>query len=405
MARLLDGRVGFVSGGLPGDVVLPTDVLSKKGYVRADTWSMVRPSEHRIPPPCPIAERCGGCDWMALERGAQLAHKAAILREALARTGRFVDLPTPEIITAGPELGYRARVRFHVDSDGAVGFFAKRSHELVEVHRCPVCRPEIDRALSLLRTLARAVLREFSSAEIRSTLQGGVVMQLEPRPGHVVSSAARRALADLSGDANVSIAGEPTQGGSGQQVVSLLGRIRVGAGPGVFTQVNPDVNAVLVAEIVEGAKARSVARFCDLFAGVGNFALPLLVAGMTGVAVERDARAVESGRRAAKEAGLSTDTFVADDAGRFLEGLPRDSKPFDLVILDPPRRGARDVLDLVARAAPRHIAMCSCDPVTLARDLATLARSGYELRSVRGFDMFPQTHHLEALAWMERRST
>jgi 23S rRNA (uracil1939-C5)-methyltransferase len=384
MARLPDGRVGFVSGGLPGDVVLPAEVLTKKGYVRADAWTIVRPSEHRVTPSCPVAERCGGCDWMALDRGAQVAQKAAILREALVRTGGFVDCPLPSVVTAGPELGYRARVRFHIDERGAIGLFAKRSHELVEVDGCPVCRPEIDRALTLLRDIDEAVLREFSSVEIRSTLHDdGVALELEPRGGYVASEAARRALADTFGAASVSI----------------------GAGPGVFTQVNPDVNALLVASVVDGAKARAVARFCDLYAGAGNFALPLLMEGMSGVAVELNARAVESGRAAAKASGLPAEAFVAVSAARFLAGLSPSEQPFDLLILDPPRRGARDVLELVVHAAPRHIAMCSCDPVTLARDLATLGRSGYELGDVRGFDMFPQTHHLEALAWMELKAT
>jgi 23S rRNA (uracil1939-C5)-methyltransferase len=343
---------------------------------------------------------------MTLERGAQVTHKAAILREALVRTGRFVDAPMPVVVTAGPELGYRARVRFHIDSRGAIGFFAKRSHDLVEIDCCPVCRPEIERALSLLRSVDRRVLRSFSSIEMRSALRGSaVVVQLEPRPGHVVSAATRRALADLSGDVTVGIAGDGRKGASSEQVLSLPGGVLVGAGPGVFTQVNPDVNALLVAEIVAGAKAKGVARFCDLFAGVGNFALPLLVAGMSGVAVERDVRAVESGRRAAREAGLPAEAFVAEDAARFLAGLSQRDEPFDLMVVDPPRRGARDVLESIVRAAPRHIAMCSCDPVTFARDLASLVRSGYELGEVRGFDMFPQTHHLEALGWMERSTT
>lgn len=404
LARLPDGRIGFVSGGLPGDVILPAEVLTKKGYVRADAWSMVRPSEQRVAPPCPIAERCGGCDWMALERRAQVEQKAAILSEALRRTGGFASLPaTIPVVAAGPDLGYRARVRFHVDSEGTIGFFAKRSHDLVEVDHCPVCRPEIDRALSLLRAIDRSALRAFSSVEIRSTLEGsGVALELELRPGFTVSKAAHEALADLSGDVSVSIAGQGGQPEGSEQVLSLLGGVRVGAGPGVFTQVNPDVNALLVSEVVAGAKERRVEHFCDLFAGVGNFALPLLAAGMSGIAVELDVRAVESARRAARAAGLPAGAFIADDVARFLARRPE--RPFDLVILDPPRRGAKDVLESVVRAAPRHIAMCSCDPVTLARDLATLARSGYELGSVRGFDMFPQTHHLEALAWMERKT-
>lgn len=406
MARLPDGRIGFASGGLPGDVLSPERVVTKKGYVRAEAWTLVRPSELRTAPPCPVAAECGGCDWMALERRAQPEHKGAILRQALQRTGGFRGLP-PEIpvVVAGPDLGYRARVRFHIDAEGTVGFFAKRSHDMVEIERCAVCRPELDFALSALRRVDRAVLRAFVSVEIRSSIESaGVSLRLEPRPGVVVSAAARAALRSLPDDIAVSIAGvdEPRGGG---QCFTLPGGVRIEAAPGVFTQVNPAVNELLVSAIVEGGKARRIARFCDLFSGVGNFALPLLAAGMSGVAVERDTRAIESARLAARAAGLPDSGFIAADAAAYLAGLPGAGGPFDLVIIDPPRRGAKDVIEHVVRLGSRFVAMCSCDPVTFARDLATLARAGYELGDVQGFDMFPHTHHLEALAWMELKAT
>jgi len=118
--------------------------------------------------------------------------------------------------------------------------------------------------------------------------------------------------------------------------------------------------------------------------------------------VERDARAVECARRAAAELGLPQDGFVAGDAREKLSALARAGERFDLVLLDPPRSGAKDVIDVAARLGAPTIALCSCDPVTLARDVASLAKRGYRLDDVRGFDMFPSTHHLEALAWIKR---
>jgi 23S rRNA (uracil1939-C5)-methyltransferase len=429
MARLADGRISFVSGGLPGDVVAPTTVSAKKSYVRAEAWSLERPSSLRVVPPCPIAARCGGCDWMALERSAQLEQKGAILREALERTAKFTKLPSSlSVVTAGPDLGYRARVRFHIDEAGAIGFFSRRSHALVEVPECAVCRPEINRALSALRGIDRGILRSFSEIEIRSGLDAGagVALRFELRRGFAVSAKTRAALAELP-HVVVTIAGEPGPARGGDQRLTLRGGVSVRAPSGAFTQVNPEINALLVAAIVDGARARGVARFCDLYAGVGNFALPLLAAGMTGVAVERDARAVRSAERAARENGLNG-TFVADDAEHYLRRLhaarpslehrPRSARrretagaifppseaEFDLVVLDPPRRGAKEALEHIVRLAPEHVAMCSCDPVTFARDLATLAHAGYELGDLSAYDMFPHTHHLEALAWMERKT-
>jgi 23S rRNA (uracil1939-C5)-methyltransferase len=406
MARLEDGRVAFVSGAFPGDVVSPANIVAKKGYVRAEARSVVRPSPLRVEPACPIAARCGGCDWMALERAAQLEHKGLVLRDALERTGRFGNLPAViPVAGAGPDLAYRARVRFHIDATGAIGFHAKKSHALVEVEHCLVCRPEIDRALTQLRKIDRRVLRMFSSVEVRSALEGTAAsLRFEVRPGSAPSAATRVALAALPKNIVVTIADEPEARSGGEQSLELPGGVRIRALPGVFTQVNPEVNALLVANVVDGARARGVARFCDLFAGVGNFTLPLLAAGMTGRAVERDARAVESARHAAQTAGLAAGEFVSADAAAYLAKIPVSEPPFDLVIMDPPRRGAKELLADIVRLVPRHVAMCSCDPVTFARDLATLAAAGYELGDVRGFDMFPQTHHLEALAWMERKA-
>jgi 23S rRNA (uracil1939-C5)-methyltransferase len=123
---------------------------------------------------------------------------------------------------------------------------------------------------------------------------------------------------------------------------------------------------------------------------------------MVGISVERDARAVRCARRAAGELGLSQEGFVTGDAPAEIRELARRGEEFDLVVLDPPRSGAKDVLDGVIRLAPPAIALCSCDPVTLSRDVGTLLRRGYRLEEVRGFDMFPHTHHLEALAWITR---
>jgi 23S rRNA (uracil1939-C5)-methyltransferase len=118
--------------------------------------------------------------------------------------------------------------------------------------------------------------------------------------------------------------------------------------------------------------------------------------------VERDARAVAAARRAAGAQGLPAEGFVAGDAAKALDDLSRGGEKYDLVLLDPPRSGAKDVLGSVLALSPRHVACCSCDPVTLSRDLARLSDGGYRLESVLGFDMFPSTHHLEALAWMVR---
>ncbi len=167
-----------------------------------------------------------------------------------------------------------------------------------------------------------------------------------------------------------------------------------------FTQVNWAVNLELVDAVVRGARERGCRRFLDLYAGAGNFSLPLLAAGIQGTAIEHTVEAIQSAERTARARGLAGGTFLAGDVGLRLRRLAQARERFDLILLDPPRSGARDVLPWVIELRPANIAICACDPVTLARDLKTLARAGWRLDDVVGFDMFPRTHHVEALAWM-----
>jgi 23S rRNA (uracil1939-C5)-methyltransferase len=403
LAHLADGRVAFVTGAFPGDTIRPLSVEAKKGHVRASRFEIVSPSSDRVKPPCPVAAACGGCDFMALSRAAQLIQKEQLLRSALERTGGVSGLPERLPFTeSAVDLGYRSRVRFQVDSEGRIGFFARGSRTVVEVPSCLVCRPELNDALARLRRVSREALAALSEVEVRCADSAPhVSFLLVPRVRGGAGPTLRAVKAALPPSAPIAVRGEETDGDE-VQTFPLPAGAHLAAYPGVFTQVNWAVNTALVERVVEGARARGVGRFLDAYAGAGNFSLPLLASGMVGISVERDARAVRCARRAAGELGLSQEGFVTGDAPAEIRELARRGEEFDLVVLDPPRSGAKDVLDGVIRLAPPAIALCSCDPVTLSRDVGTLLRRGYRLEEVRGFDMFPHTHHLEALAWITR---
>jgi 23S rRNA (uracil1939-C5)-methyltransferase len=406
MAHLSDGRVAFVAGAFPGDVIRPLAVEARKGHVRATRFAIVQPSTERVTPPCPVAAECGGCDFMALERSRQLAHKELILRAALERTGGFDVGSLPLTVRAvGPDLGYRSRVRFHVDGAGNIGFFSRGSHALVVPASCPVCATELNDALVFLRRIPTDALAAFSEIDIRrADAVPRVGIRLVPRVPGGAGPSVRAVEKNLPEGWAVSVEGDVSApaAAAAEQAFPLPEGTTLRAFPGVFTQVNWQVNVALIEAVVSGAREHEVKRFVDAYAGAGNFSLPLLAIGMTGVSIERDARAVECARASAASSGLPTDGFVVDSAENALASLARKKERFDLALLDPPRSGAREVLASVVKLAPPIIAVCSCDPVTLARDLATLARAGYSLLGVHGFDMFPHTHHLEALAWMSR---
>jgi 23S rRNA (uracil1939-C5)-methyltransferase len=181
----------------------------------------------------------------------------------------------------------------------------------------------------------------------------------------------------------------------------LPGGVELRAPAHAFTQVNWPVNRALVQAVLDAAAQRSVRTFLDLYCGAGNFSLPLLARGLKGVGIESSKEAIAAAKRAASAHQLSFARFIAGDVQRALAKLPRAER-FDLVVLDPPRSGAREILPEILRLAPPHIAYCACDPVTQARDLRALCDAGYSLVEVTGFDMFPQTHHFESLVWLSR---
>jgi 23S rRNA (uracil1939-C5)-methyltransferase len=385
MCRLPDGTVGFVEGAFPGETVKPLASVKKKDFARVTRFELVDASSERVEPACPVVDACGGCDWMKLERTAELRYKASLVAEALERTGGVRLSAPPEVITAGGELAYRSRVRLHVDARGRVGFYARGTHALVEVPGCPVAEPEVERGIRLVRDVAARVplaLRGFESVEVRAHEDGGLDFVAHPRAGAAkdVESGAERLRKELGGHGTVAVS-------------------RAGA---EFSQVNRAVNAVLVARLVAGASERGVRTFLDLYAGSGNFAVPLALAGMTGVCVESEPRAAEHARARARHEVPDRLEVRSGDVVRALDALLRVDQRFELVVLDPPRAGAKDAVPGIVRLEPRVIAYVACDPVTLARDLRVLVEKGWAVASVTCFDMFPRTHHVETLVWLER---
>ena len=397
--RLPDGQALFVRGGAPGDRIRLGAVEKQRGTLWVSDYELLAPSPDRVTPECPVAASCGGCDWMHLSRPVELSLKAAMLQEALERVGGIVATPASPP-SDGASLGYRSRVRFHVGRYGKLGFFGRGTHQLVEVPGCAVADPRINQALSAIRRLARRfpeALSGFSDVELRAT-EGDVIARFVPRDG-IKPIAAEPLLRALAKELRVAASEREAQKICERRM--LPGETFVEIPADAFSQINVAVNRELVAAVVEGARARKLQRFCDLFAGVGNFALPLARLGLSGVMVERTASAVQAAQRAAAEQGLSGLRTRTADSARALTDLVREGQRFDLVVLDPPREGAPEVVAGIAALEPRAVAYVACDPVTLSRDLKPLVAAGFRVVSARAFDMFPRTHHFESLVWLE----
>ena len=402
--RLSNGQGAFAPGALPGERIRVEQAEDHKTYLQATRWSVLEPSPDRVEPSCPVQLQCGGCDLMTFGYAAQVGAKAGILREALTRTGRFEQLPELRFVASPEPLHYRTRIRLHVATGARLGFYAAESRDLVEIPGCLVAHPELDAALRTLRDIARRHARDvaqLSELELR-VAPGGPRLSVHLVPAERSFDPALPLVAALARSFEVSIA-ERASDPERDQRYPLPGGVQLRVPGGGFNQVNWAVNQLLVQALLDGAERVSALSFCDLYCGAGNFSLPLLARGVVGLGIENSRSAIAAAKRAVKEQALSSARFIAGDVRVELEKLERAQR-FDLIVLDPPRSGARDVLPEVIRRAPGHIAYCACDPVTLARDLRALCDAGYSLDQVTGFDMFPQTHHFETLVWLSRGS-
>jgi 23S rRNA (uracil1939-C5)-methyltransferase len=405
MARLEDGSVGFVEGVLPGERVAVEALTKRRGFSEGRLLRVIEASPARAELPCSIADRCGGCDWHHIDYPAQLFQKRELIGEALRRTGGFQSLPAIEVTASKHSLGYRLRIRLHIDEEGRTGFFEKRSHRLIAATDCAVARPELQQALSRFRSIAEQRPRElalFETAELRvSPLAPERALTLLPRGD--AGQARRRAaplLELLHAEFAIALSGQPAEF---VQHFPLEDDLLLDVSPHAFVQVNWEVNLALVEHVVSGARGRGVQRFLDVYAGAGNFTLPLARAGLNGISVEGHPEAARCAADSLARYGFEQVKAVAGDATQALNDLARRRERFELVVLDPPRAGAAALIEPLRSLAPRHIAYCSCDPVTLARDLRALCQTDYEIEAIRGFDMFPGTHHVETLVWLRSK--
>jgi 23S rRNA (uracil1939-C5)-methyltransferase len=394
-----DGQVVFVPLAAPGDDVRARITKRERGYLRAELLDVVRSGPDRVAPPCPAFGRCGGCQWQHIALPAQRRAKEAIVAEQLARLGGLRDVDVRPILAAPDGFAHRARVTL-VAEGRRLGYQRARSHVLEEITGCPIARPVVEQHFDAARRLAER-LRTAPTRVTIAEAPGGVVLvaALAAAPVPPDVAAAETLLSEhasvrgavLGHGTDRAIVGDPTVR------VELEPGLAIEAPADVFAQVNPAANRLLVETVLRLGGFSAGTTVLDLYCGAGNFALPLARRGVHVHGVERDALAVEAARANAARLGLNARFTAASVA----DALARDRGRVDGVVLDPPRAGAADAIDALVALAPRRIVYVSCDPATLARDLARLARHGHAVRVVQPVDVFPQTFHVETVSLIE----
>ncbi len=393
VGRAADGKVVFVDGGVPGDEVEVELTEDKSKFARGKVSRVVTPGADRVEPPCRYALRCGGCPWQIVSDDAQRSAKESFVARALQRTGAVI-LP---LLVAPAQLGYRQRVTMYAGPE-TIGFFARRTHQLVDIDTCIALDPRLDAVITRIKPALAKLLRTDDS--LRGTVVPSGAVQLavsvaganDARVRELAEQWVRDGIADgivVSGDRERTVFGEALldDGEAGTpHWISALG----------FRQANHEQNVAL-RHLVAGALEVSGQDLLELFAGDGNFTRDAVGKAKRIVAVEEDREAVSRLRKS-----LPTVDAVAARAEQEIVRRVAAGESFSRVLLDPPRMGAKDVMAPLARLRPARIVYVSCDPATLARDLRLLVDADYRVEWATPVDMMPHTDHVETVVKLSR---
>lgn len=426
LARLASGLVVLVPFVLPGERVVVRVERERKGFAQASLLEVLFPSPHRVAPPCPHFQLCGGCHLQHGDYPAQLAIKEAILADLLgpdfahgAAEGEALRDP---ILASPAPWHYRQRIRLQVDDRGRLGFFATRSHAVVEVGACPLAKEALNSVLAELRGLAafRVLTSHAVAVELLLNPLAGtvvVIVHLARKPRAADQQAAAAVAEGIGLVQSVWLAGEGfaasgphgRAGGADEDRIAftlpkeLGGRellLRLEAGG--FCQVNLEQNEGLVRQLLSWARIGPDDAVLDLFCGMGNFSLPLALSARQVVGTDLQRSSIRAAQGNAGDNQLHNCRFLRAEALAAVRELQKAKERFDLILLDPPRSGCRELIAHLPDLGAERLIYISCDPATLVRDLKGLQGAGFVLRKIRGVDMFPQTAHLEAIALMVR---
>jgi 23S rRNA (uracil1939-C5)-methyltransferase len=416
---LLDGKACFVPFTAPDELARIKLIREKRSYCEGELLEVVRPSLGRVSPRCPVFASCGGCFWQHLDYPTQLEQKEQIFAEALWRGARVERQRIETLAAATEPFNYRSRIQLKLYHDGEhlhIGFFRQGSHYVVDLPGC----------CAIAAQPLNAVFAEFSQI-LRFCPEPNKIPQIDLATGsdsqvtamiHYIGRDTDRVAEWLrtQRDGLATVAGlylkhdrnSPPRPVFG--VSSLSYQVPAGNGSdlclsfqaGGFAQVNYRQNRLLVETAMEWSALSGTERVLDLYCGNGNFSLPLARHAGWVTGLENCQSSIDDACQNALENQISNTTFTCTDTARGVQRLVAAREHYDLVLLDPPRTGAADVLTWITALHPERIIYVSCDPTTLARDLNQFSKHGYQVQKSRPVDMFPQTFHIESITLLTR---
>jgi 23S rRNA (uracil1939-C5)-methyltransferase len=411
----LDGKACFVPFTAPGDRAKVKTTSEKRSYLECDLVELVSPSPLRTSPQCPVFGSCGGCNWQHISYEEQLRAKEEIFAEILWRSARVERERIEKIVPCPDTYGYRSRVQLKIRSIGGrvhMGFYKPGTHFVVDIPgNCAIANTKINVLLESLRRIVASCpepdkIPQIDVAVGEDNRAELVVHYIGDSVGDIVKhlSDSGESLADTGIFLQMGRKSTLVEIGKGYSIpliYSLTGSgtsaIKMEFCHGGFSQVNYRQNSVIAETVRTWAQLTGNEKVLDLYCGNGNFTIPLSGKSDSILGIEEYGPSIESARRNSETNGTVNALFECSEVVRGIENLIAKGEKFDIVLLDPPRSGAKEAVRLLPELLAKRIIYVSCDPATLARDLSSLQKKGYSVLKSQPVDMFPQTYHIESI--------
>jgi 23S rRNA (uracil1939-C5)-methyltransferase len=420
-------RVVFVPDTVPGDKVLIRLVHVKAKFAHAVVKEILQPSSYRIKPSCIVADKCGGCQWQHINYDFQLEAKRNQIIQALERIGGFVQPPVYEVLPSEAALAYRNKATYPVGTSRTgemiAGYYQKGSHQIINLNQCPIQDSRLNQILAEVKQDIRKKGWLAYDEKLHTGLIRHIGLRIGRRTGEVLLTLVTKVwnIAGIDTQAQEWLDRYPPLVGVmlnrnsertnvifGNQSRCIAGRpylreifagLEFQVRPETFFQVNTETAEALLLLIKSQLNLQGEEILLDAYCGIGTLTLPLAKKVRQAIGIEVQAEAVEQAQLNARNNGIDNVSFYTGRVEKLLANI--HSKP-DVVLLDPPRKGCEvSVIETLLAKKPSHIVYVSCKVATLARDLKMLCQSGvYTLARVYGADFFPQTAHVEAVAFL-----
>ncbi|MCP4403042.1 MAG: 23S rRNA (uracil(1939)-C(5))-methyltransferase RlmD [bacterium] len=425
----VDGFPVVVDGALAGEELEIKIIKVTKNFAVGKLLQVLKPAEERIQPFCPVFTRCGGCSLQHMSYGAQLNFKTARVREHFDTAGLSDTLIHPTLGMESP-LHYRNKAQYPVGQKKGIpqlGFYASYSHEIIEHDECRIHPLLVDKIMAFLRTYFLENAVSIYDERSRQGLLRHVLIRIAQQSGEamlvlVINGSEFPAWEKLviqlttevpevtnlvlneNSEAHNAILGKRKRTLYGEGIIrDRLGGYEFEISASSFYQVNSRQTEVLYGKVLDYASLTGEDIVFDLYCGVGTIAVFLARHARKVYGVEVNREAVLNARRNAALNNLSNVTVVQGEADKAIMELARLEERADLVVLDPPRKGcSEELLERISAMNAKRIVYISCNPTTVARDLAFLAQKGFKTAEVQPVDMFPHTLHIECVARIER---